>query len=97
MKNGGWKAATVSLLCVLSWLIYSVGRSEAQTGAETYHVTAVESRQLEDATRYKMLGGDVQVPGKEIKGFSCVSDVDGHLDKDGGRISSDVECYVLSK
>jgi len=87
----------VGFVFILSWVLYSVRRVGAQVGTETYHVTAVDSRQLEDASRYTAIGGTVQVPGKEIAGFSCVSDVDGHLDKDGGRISSDVECYVLSK
>lgn len=41
---------------------------------ETYHVTEVDN------------GGDVRAPGKEVKGFSCVSDV-----------HSNTTCYILSK
>jgi hypothetical protein len=66
-------------------------------GIETYHVTQVDQQQLLDAVRYPSIGGDVQIHGKEVKGFSCVADVDGNLDKGNGRIRSDVKCFVLSK
>lgn len=43
------------------------------------------------------MDGPVSILGGEIKGFSCVSDVSGDLDKGDGNISSDVKCYVLTK
>jgi hypothetical protein len=97
MKIECRKAATICFLSVLVWLAYSGRPIAAQVGSETYHVTQVDSRQLSDASSYPSIGGNVQIPGKEVKGFSCVADVDGDLDKGDGRISSDVKCYVLSK
>lgn len=72
-------------------------QSAAVSGIGTYHVTQVDQQQLSDAASYPSIGGNVQIPGKEVKGFSCVADVDGNLDKGDGHISSDVKCFVLSK
>jgi hypothetical protein len=70
--------------------VHTLARSQARSGSSVasasdyYHVTKVPP------------GGSVSVSGA-VQGFSCTADVDGNLDKDGGRISSDVQCFVLSR
>lgn len=54
----------------------------------TFHVTKVSDTDINS--------GNITVKG-EIKAFSCTSDTNGDLDKNGGRISSKPTCYVLSK
>jgi hypothetical protein len=75
------------LITVLFWIVYS-GRSVAAQYGQAVHITKVTSANL--------IYGTVDVPG-EIKGFSCASDVDGDLDKGNGNVSTQVNCYVLSK
>lgn len=89
MKVNYWKIATISLLGALLWVAYSGRSVAAQFGSENYHITKATSVDLS-------YPGSVRVPG-EIKGFSCVADVHGDLDKGDGDINSDVNCYVLSK
>jgi hypothetical protein len=76
--------------------VHGSGASEASR-TETYHVTKVDDQELSSASKYSTIGGNVRIPGNEVKGFSCVSDVHGDLDKGDGDINSDVTCYILSK
>jgi hypothetical protein len=84
MKINYWKAAAIGLAGVLFWLAYSSYSVSAQYG-QGYRITRIYS-----------LSGSLDVSG-EVKGFSCVSDVSGSLDKGDGIISTDAQCYVLSK
>jgi hypothetical protein len=67
---------------------YVHGNPIASYGTTTYHITK--------ATALDISTGSVSVQG-EIKGFSCTSDTKGNLDKIGGHISSEEQCFVLSK
>ena len=67
---------------------YVHGSSTSSYGATTYHVTKV--------TPLDISTGSIRVQG-EVKGFSCASDTNGNLDKSGGLITSEEQCFVLSK
>jgi hypothetical protein len=73
---------------VLFGLVYS-GRSVAAQYGQSYRITEVTSGDLS-------YPASVNVQG-EVKGFACVSDVSGDLDKGDGDISTQRKCYVLSK
>jgi hypothetical protein len=64
MKINYWKAAMVSLVCVLLWLVYSGRRASAQYSLST-RITKLTGAELMD--------GPVNVRG-EVKGFSCVAE-----------------------
>jgi hypothetical protein len=80
-----WKWATIVLLVVLIWKQYSGRGVAAQFGTRITKLSGPE-----------LMNGPISVSG-EIKGFSCISDVSGELDKGDGNISSDTECYVLTR
>jgi hypothetical protein len=84
MKINYWKMAAIGLASVLFWMMYSSHLVSAQYG-QGYRITRIYS-----------LPGSLDVTG-EVKGFSCVSDVSGNLDKGDGSISTNAQCYVLSK
>ena len=85
MKINFWKWATILLLIGLIWQRYSGHEVSAQYGTRITKLSGGE-----------LMNGPVSVSG-DIKGFSCVSDVSGDLDKGDGSISSNTECYVLTK
>jgi hypothetical protein len=55
-----------------------------------------QATRITKLTGVELMNGPINVPG-EVKGFSCVADVDADLIKGDGIISSRTECYVLSK
>ena len=85
MKINFWKSATIVLLIGLIWQQYFGHEVAAQYGTRITKLSGVE-----------LMNGPVSISG-EIKGFSCIADVSGDLDKGDGNISSNTECYVLSK
>jgi hypothetical protein len=87
MKTNHWKWVAVILAAVSLWLAISGHSVAAQYGQGT---------RITKLTGLDLMNGPVNVPG-EVKGFSCVADVDGNLDKGNGDITSTDVCYVLSK
>jgi hypothetical protein len=85
MKTNFWKWVTILLLVGLIWQQYSRHSVAAQYGTRITKFSGVE-----------LTNGPISVSG-EIKGFSCIADVRGDLDKGDGNISSDTECYVLTR
>jgi hypothetical protein len=85
MKANYWKWAALVLASIVAWQAYSGRSVSAQYGVRITKLAGME-----------LMNGPINVSG-EIRGFSCVSDVSGDLDKGDGSISSDVQCYVLSR
>jgi hypothetical protein len=87
VKINYWKVSTITLLGFLLWLSYSGRSLAAQYGSigETYKITKTFTSP-----------STVNVSGA-VMGFSCTPDVEADLIKGDGIVSTQVNCYVLSK
>ena len=87
MKINYWMWLAVILAGALVWTSISGPSAKAQYGQAT---------RITKLTGIELANGPVNVQG-DVKGFSCIADVDADLIKGDGIISSKVECYVLTR
>lgn len=83
MKINYWKYIAFALTAILFWMLHFRERTIAQPRSE--------EDQMYKVVRVNDFGSSL-ISGN-IMGFSCAADVHG----DSGDISSNTECYVLTK